>query len=140
MAQMARHTLALVGDRCDPYADPGPIEVFPAAHAVAPGFVNTMQPHPQQHFIPHHPQQVPQAYYSPHGTHGAAPAPVGQVVEVGQLVQSNFPAPAASTGVPTATVSQSAARAGMVDTGMVDVPMATHVPEPPLGLSRNEAR
>jgi len=137
MAQMARHTLALVGGNCDPYSDPGPIEVFPASHAVAPGFVNSMRPHQQQMYMPHHPQQqgvVPQAYFSPHGVHGAPTVPAGQVVEVGQLVQSNFPAPAASIGVPTASVTPNTAPTG----GMVDVPMASHVPE--AGVSRNEAR
>jgi hypothetical protein len=56
MAQMARHVLALLGQgnttRCEPYADPGPIEAFPVAHAMPPGMLNNMtvlqQPSQQQ--------------------------------------------------------------------------------------------
>ena len=118
-AQMARHTLALVGERCDPSSDPGPIEVFPAVQApVPPASINSMQQFPA------------------HG-HGVAPpiahvpTATGQVVPVGQLVQGHFPAPASvpAAGLPTATITPQNESA--------DVPVAAHVTP---GMGRSEAR
>lgn len=130
VAQMARHTLALHGDRCDPYSDPGPIEVFPAAHTLAPGVVNSMQhQHQNQTFPPQAQSYVPQAVLS-------APAQ-GSVVEVGRLVQDNFPTPASSSAAPAASVTGDAA------TGrQMEVPVATHVAPTPGqgGVSRDAAR
>jgi hypothetical protein len=131
MAQMARHTFALVDERCDPASDPGPIEAFPGLQGAAqPVLTNAMHQYPQyaQQPSPWPSSQVPQAVHAP-------PAPVPTVsgqVEVGRLVQGHFPAPASScpqAGVPTASA-------------MAEVPVATHVnaQEAEVGVSRNEAR
>ena len=150
LAQMARHTYALIqGDRCDPYSDPGPIDVFPAAHAM-PVMVNNMQhhqhpqmqfQHPQMQF--QHPQMqaqppqmqqqgyVPPAYYAPHSMQGAPIAGAG--VEVGQLVQDSFPTPASTADAPVATTVHHAPHG-------VHVPVATHVPEASQGVTRDKAR
>jgi len=136
VAQMARHTLALVGDRCDLYSDPGPIEMFPAAHTMSPMVVNSMsqqlqfhQP-PQQPFAQQGQSYIPQAVVE-NGTH-----PQGRVVEVGQLVQETFPSPATSggSGVPSANVTTA-------HSGQTEVPVARHAPaDVEQGVSRDAAR
>ena len=131
LAQIARHTLALVGDRCDPYSDPGPIEIFPVAHSQAPGVVNSMHQNPT--FPTLSQAYVPQAVVS---DNNSAPTQ-GRPVEVGRLVQDTFPAPAASSSnVPTASITEDAAG------GQVQVPVAAHVSatEGQYGVSRDAAR
>lgn len=113
-------------------------------HAVAPAYVNSMQPpQAQMHavtsaqYVPSavpSAQYMPPAYYTADGVQGT-PAAHGQVVEVGQLMLGSFPAPASTggaTAVPTATVSEQPQT-------QPHVPVAQHVPETQ-GISRNDAR